>query len=88
MKLKYSFEKIDLDGKDVYVPVGEGADKFHGIIRVNEVGSLIMGLLEKDVDETQIVSELEQLYDVNHDIAVSDTKCVLREFEEKGLLEK
>ena len=36
MKIKYTFEKMELDGEIVAVPVGERAADFRAVLYVNE----------------------------------------------------
>ena len=62
MKAKYSFEIMDLDDEQVAVPVGDGADKFHGILKVNETAVALLKLLEQDTDEEKIVDAILQEY--------------------------
>lgn len=63
MKAKYSFEIMNLDDEQVAVPVGDGADKFHGILKVNETAVALLKLLEQDTDEEKIVDAILQEYE-------------------------
>ena len=58
MKAKYSFEIMELDDGQVAVPVGDGADQFHGVLKVNETAVAILKQLEQDVTENEIVEAL------------------------------
>lgn len=62
MKTKFSFEIMDLDDGLVAVPVGDGASKFHGVLKINETAVAILKLLEKDTTENAIVDALLQEY--------------------------
>lgn len=62
MKAKYSFEIMDLDDGLVAVPVGDGAEQFHGVLKVNESGVAILKLLENETTEENIVKSLLKEY--------------------------
>jgi len=63
MKLKYSFEKVDMDNEIIYVPVGDGATNIHGVLRMNKAGEKILDLLKDEITEEKIVDNLELHYD-------------------------
>ena len=63
MKAKYAFEIMDLDDGLVAVPVGDGAEQFHGVLKVNETAVAILKLLAQDTDEGKIVDALLQEYE-------------------------
>jgi uncharacterized protein YihD (DUF1040 family) len=62
MKLKYTFETMKLDEYIVAVPVGDDAEKFHGVIKLNESAAEIFDLLKEDTTEDVIIDELKNRY--------------------------
>ena len=48
MKLNDQFLIHDTGSGEILVPVGEESKSFHGIIKLNETGSVIVHLIEKD----------------------------------------
>ena len=62
MKAKYSFDIMELDDDQVAVPVGTGAEQFHGVLKVNETAAAILKLLEEETTENQIVEALIKEY--------------------------
>ena len=62
MKAKYSFDIMELDDDQVAVPVGMGAEQFHGVLKVNETAVAILKLLEEETTEDQIVEALLKEY--------------------------
>lgn len=62
MKAKYDFEIMDLDDELVAVPVGEGSERFHGVLKVNETAAAILKLLAQDTDEEKIVDAILREY--------------------------
>ena len=62
MKTKYKFEIMDLDDAKVAVPVGDGAEQFHGVLKVNETAVAILKFLAEDTTEEAIVDALMKEY--------------------------
>lgn len=62
MKLKYIFERMELDDQIVAVPVGEGSQEFHGVIKLNNSGYEIFELLKNDTTEADIIEVLHKRY--------------------------
>ena len=62
MKTKYSFEIMELDDGLVAVPVGNGAEQFHGVLKVNETAVAILKLLNEETTEEAIVGALQKEY--------------------------
>ena len=62
MRSKFSFEVMDLDDGLVAVPVGEGAEIFRGVLKVNETAAAIIKLLENETTEDAIVDALLKEY--------------------------
>ena len=62
MKSKYTFEKMELDGEIVAVPVGKGAADFRAVLYVNEEAMRILELLQKETAEQDILKQLVSEY--------------------------
>ncbi len=62
MKSKYTFEKMELDGEIVAVPVGESATDLHAVLNVNEEAMRILELLREETTEENIVAQLLKEY--------------------------
>ena len=63
MKLKCNFEFIDMGDETIAVPVGEGADRVKGVLKLNDTGKEILEFLRQDMAIEKIVSSLEEKYD-------------------------
>lgn len=63
MKLKYTFEKMELDGEVIAVPVGESAAELHAVLNVNEEAMRILELLQEETTEEDIVDQLMEEYE-------------------------
>lgn len=86
MHLKYNFETIKLDDRVVAVPVGDAADDFHAIMKLNETAAFIFDLLRNDITEEEIVAALLKEYNGTGEQLAIDTHNYLMDFREKGLL--
>ena len=87
MKAKYSFEMMDLDDGLVAVPVGNGAENFHGVLRVNETAAAVLKLLKQETTEEQIVDSLKQEYSGNQTEITAYVHEFIRKLIEEGIVE-
>ena len=62
MKTKYSFEIMDLDDGLVAVPIGNGAENFHGVLKVNDTAVAILNLMKEETTEEEIVTAIMTEY--------------------------
>ena len=62
MKLKYSFETMELDNETIAVPVGADAQDFRGVIKLNESALEIFSLLKEETTEEAVIAALRQRY--------------------------
>ena len=86
MKTKFSFEVMDLDDGMVAVPVGEGANHFHGVLKVNETAVSILKLLEKETTEEAIVDELLKEYTGNKEQMTGYVHEFVQKLIEEGIV--
>ena len=59
-KLKYTFENMELDDHIVAVPVGDGAQAFRGVVKLNESAAEIFELLKHETTEEEVIAELKK----------------------------
>lgn len=62
MKLKYDFSVMDMGDEIVAVPVGDNADQFHGMIRLNSTAAEILELLREDTTPPEVHKILMERY--------------------------
>ena len=62
MKLKYDFTVMDMGDETVAVPVGDNADQFHGMIRLNDTAAEILELLREDTTPQTVHQILMERY--------------------------
>lgn len=78
---------MELDDQQMAVPVGEGADKFHGILKLNESAAAIFGLLKEDTTEEAIVAKLLETYDTEEDELKKYVHEYIEELKGAGFVE-
>ena len=88
MKLKYSFENVDMGNEFVSVPVGNGANNVHGVIKLNQEGLEILEMLKEDITEQQIVERLAEKYGNDWATLTKWVKKVIETLREAKLLEE
>lgn len=62
MKLKYTFETMELDDHIIAVPIGEGAREFRGVVKLNESAAEIFELLKQETTEASVVTLMKRRY--------------------------
>ena len=87
MKAKYSFEVMDLEDGLVAVPVGDGAEQFRGVLKVNESAVAILKLLEKETTEEAIVDALMKEYDGEKEAITNFVKEFIETLKTEGVVE-
>lgn len=88
MKIKYLFEKMELDDEIVAVPVGDGASELHAVLNVNEEAMRIIELLQKETSETQIISQLLLEYDCTKEEISPLVHSFIEQLRQNGFLEE
>lgn len=88
MKSKYTFEKMELDGEIVAVPVGEGAAELHAVLNVNEEAMRILELLQEETTEENIVAQLLKEYEGKKEEIAPLVSAYIRQLFQEGLLEE
>jgi len=87
MKTKYSFEIMDLDDGLVAVPVGSGAEQFHGVLKVNETAVAILKLLAQETTEEKVVDALLREYAGERDQVAAYVHEYIQKLVEEGIVE-
>ena len=61
-KLNYDFEIMDMGEEYVAVPVGEGANRFHGMMRMNRDAAEMLRLIASHSKPEDVLAELMRRY--------------------------
>ena len=88
MKLKYTFDSVDMGEEIIAVPVGEGSIPVHGVLKLNKEGCEILDLLKTDTTEEQIVSALTAKYENERDQLAGYVHGVVETLQNANLLDE
>ena len=87
MKLRYKFVVQNVSGKPVAVAVGQDNEKFNGMIKLNESGELVFGLLSSgDYTEEEILSRFAAQYGVTVEAVKPSVLAFIDQLRQNGLL--
>lgn len=86
MKIKKEFTLRNIGGESTLVPVGDTAESFKGLIKINDVGSYIWNNLEKVNTEEEIVSILVENCGLELNEAQKDVKDFLEYLKNVDIL--
>ena len=85
MKLSKGFSTHN-DG-DEKLLVSTGASRFSGLVRSNETAGFIIGCLENDTTEAEIVAKMQEKYDGPKEAMESDVKRVIAQLRKIGAID-
>lgn len=88
MKCKYYFEKMELDGEIVAVPVGKNVGDFRAVLNVNEEAMRIIELLQEDITEQEVVSQLLCEYEGTEEEISPLVHMFIEQLRKEGMLEE
>ena len=87
MKLKHTFEMMEIDEQKMAVPVGDGADAFHGILKLNQSAAAILELLKEETTEEEMVQKLKGGYDSSEEEIRTYVHDYVEELKKAGFVE-
>lgn len=87
MKLKHTFEMMEIDEQKMAVPVGDGADAFHGILKLNQSAAAILELLKEETTEEEMVQKLKEDYDSSEEEIRTYVREYVEELKKAGFIE-
>ena len=86
MKVNPLFIIREIADEYVVIPVGEHADRLHGMLKLNEEGAFLWKLMEKEQTEETLFRALLNEYQVEADTAKKDISAFLEELNRIGCL--
>ena len=86
MKLKDGYVLTPMAEDFVLVPTGAAAERFHGIVRLNESAAFIVRRLETETSREEIVNAMLEEYEVTRETAETHTDKMLSRLQEIGAI--
>ena len=82
MRIKNGYVLQKIADEYIVVPIGEEADRLHGVIRLNDVGAFLWDIHENGVES---IDELEKAiireYGVEQTVAHNDVKVYIKKLK-------
>ena len=86
MRLKDDFILHNTGEDFVIIATGEATKNFNGIIKLNNMGGEIVGLLTTDISEEDIIKAIVEKYEVDYDTAKEDIRNLLDSLRKAGVI--
>lgn len=86
MRLKDDFILHNTGEDFVIIATGEATKNFNGIIKLNNMGGEIVGLLTTDISEEEIIKAIVEKYEVEYEIAREDILNLLDSLRKTGVI--
>ena len=87
MRLKHQYVVMDMGGEYVAVPVGDNADEFHGMIKLNETSADILNQILEETTPEKVHAYLKQKYPDSTDQEIGENLAeFLNRLYAEGLL--
>ena len=87
MRLRYKFSMMDMGGEIAAVPVGDNANEFHGMLKLNEVSADILNQLAEETTPEKVHAYLCEKYpDSTRDEIGEQLASFLTQLLNEGLL--
>ena len=87
MKLKYTFTTVNMGEEIVAVPVGDNAQEFHGVLKINDVAKDILEQLKEETTPENVHKYLKEKYPESTDKEIGETLVeFLNQLIREGLL--
>ena len=88
MKLKDGVIFTKVAEETIVVTVGEAANAFKGMIKLNSTGAFIAENMQKDFEVADLVALLCKEYESDEETAVKAAESVLEKFQSVGLVKE
>ena len=87
MKLRYELSVMEMDGEYMAVPVGDDAELFNGMLRMNDVSAEILDLLKEETTPEAVHRILRERYPDSDDREIGEQLApFLNQLIREGLL--
>lgn len=78
----------EIAGETILIPSGAAAQKFNGLVTLNELGSFIWSTLSEDMTLDALTARITDVYEIDAATAQADAQEFLAELRKVGALEE
>ena len=71
----------------IVIATGEMSKNFHGMVKLNDSGADIWEWISEGNDEIAVAKKLSEKYELSEEKAIADTKAMISQMADAGLLE-
>lgn len=86
MKLKYNFAVQKVTNFWAAVPVGRDAQRYNGVISLNESACDMLEFLREDITEEELVQKMLGEYDIDEGTLRADVRKFVQQLQEAEVL--
>lgn len=87
MKLKYTFETVEIADETVAVPVSANAEELPAVLHLNETASFILDHLREDTTEEALLAAVQKEYEGDPEQIRQAVHDLLTTLQENGIIE-
>lgn len=87
MKIKEGFVLRRVLDEAIVIATGEMSKNFHGMVKLNDSGADIWEWISEGNDEKTVAKKLAEKYELSEEKAIADTKAMISQMADAGLLE-
>jgi hypothetical protein len=87
MKIKKEYILKEVANQYIVVPTGRETINFNGMLTLNNTAKMLFEALEEDKEIQDLVSLLQENYDISEEQALIDVKDFLTVLESKKMIE-
>lgn len=87
MKIKEGYVLKEIAGASMVVTVGDAADQFYGMMKLNRTGVYLWKLLEAEITEEEVVRKALEHFQVDEEKLKEDVHAFVGKLKEIGIIE-
>lgn len=87
MKKRENYIVREIMGQFMFMPTGETASKFNGLIVSSETGAFIWEHIEEVSSAEEMANLLTQEFEVSYEEALADVTALFKNFQKAGWIE-
>lgn len=88
MKICEGFEIVNITDEYLIVPVGKMAEKFRGVVVINEATAFLLSNMKTDTDIENLVSLMVKNYDVEAERVCEDIEKIKLKLINMGIIQE
>ena len=88
MKIQENFLLREVAGTPVVMPVGDAAERFNGMIKLNDTATYLWRQMTENTTEEALLDAMMRDYEIDRDTALSDIRNFVNTLRAAGILDE